>query len=86
MLTESELATIAEIPLHGDVPRLVAEIRTLRTALAWYADEGNYDLEELYSEDPRLAAKGVTYRSYPVLEDEGERARAALDDRAPREG
>jgi hypothetical protein len=55
-----------------------ARISELEAALAWYADESHYDLEERYSEDPRLAAKGVTYRSYPVLDDNGEHARAAL--------
>jgi hypothetical protein len=54
------------------------EAARYRAALTWYADEANYDTKELYSDDPRLRANGVTYRSRPIMEDEGERARAAL--------
>jgi hypothetical protein len=54
------------------------EAARLKAALEWYADPSNYDRQELYSDDPRLREKGVTYWFRPVADDEGERARAAL--------
>jgi hypothetical protein len=79
-LTDDELAAIAEIPLHGDVPRLVAEIRALRAALVQYgAHTGMCGyLGPPYPYDYRCVC-GL----YDVI-DAGEHL-AALDDRAPRD-
>jgi hypothetical protein len=79
MLTESELATIAEIPLH-DVPHLIAEIRALRAALMQY---GAHTGMCGYQGPPYPYGYRCVCGLYDVI-DAGEHL-AALDDRAPRE-
>ena len=71
-------AVIAAFKAQPSPASEASDVERLWAALEWYANEANYSLEELYSEDPRLRAKGVTYRARPILEDDGQRARDAL--------
>jgi hypothetical protein len=67
---------------------LAAEVSRLREALAWYADETNYDAVERHTEPPPMRRVGrnivavgpgpIFWASSNAEEDRGTRARAAL--------
>lgn len=54
----------------ADYEKLKAENQRLRDALEWYADSNNYQLDEANGYIPDA--------NFPIFDDEGARARAAL--------
>lgn len=62
-MTHPELSRIAEVLYAQD-----REIATLRAALAWYAEPGNW----------RRPTRGRRWQNSPACDDKGSRARVAM--------
>jgi hypothetical protein len=65
-------AEMAQEWVMENLPALIAELQRMREALGWYADRENYV-------DGPSISKTVYAPYYPILDDEGQRARAALN-------
>jgi len=69
--TDDDAEAAQEAVMEVHFIALLDEVEQMREALAWYADRENYV-------DGPSISKTVYAPYYPILDDEGQRARAAL--------